>query len=32
MEMRGITLLPHAFHGEWNYSLHPHAANPQPSG
>jgi len=32
MDMRGITLLPHAFHGEWNYSLDPHAANPQPSG
>jgi hypothetical protein len=32
MDMRGIALLPHAFHGEWNYSLDPHAANSQPSG
>jgi hypothetical protein len=22
--MGAITLLPHAFHGEWNYTLDPH--------
>jgi hypothetical protein len=31
-DMGAIALLPHAFHGEWNYSLDPNAANPQPSG
>jgi hypothetical protein len=25
-EMGAITLLPHAFHGEWNYTLDPHDA------
>jgi hypothetical protein len=24
--MSAITLLPHAFHGEWNYTLDPHDA------